>query len=67
MENDRFGNDDEALRLYERAAGVFQLTSRTLINLGIVYEDRNEYGKAQLCFKRILEVYPRSSSRPFRT
>jgi DNA-directed RNA polymerase subunit alpha len=30
----------------------------TLINLGVIYEDRNDYHKAQACYKRILDVYP---------
>jgi DNA-directed RNA polymerase subunit alpha len=42
----------EALRLYERAASCFPAHVGTLINLGVVYEDRNEFAKAQACYKR---------------
>ncbi|MEM1226597.1 MAG: DNA-directed RNA polymerase subunit alpha C-terminal domain-containing protein [Planctomycetota bacterium] len=58
LENDRLGNDAEALSLYERAAKAFPTGIGALINLGLIYEDNNEYEKAQLCYKRILDCYP---------
>jgi DNA-directed RNA polymerase subunit alpha len=57
-ENDRMGNDDEALRLYERAAKAFPTGVGALINLGLIYEDRNDFEKAQMCYKRILDSHP---------
>ncbi|MEM6469630.1 MAG: DNA-directed RNA polymerase subunit alpha C-terminal domain-containing protein [Planctomycetota bacterium] len=57
-ENDRMGNDEESLRLYERAAKAFPTGVGALINLGLIYEDRNEFDKAQMCYKRILDSHP---------
>ena len=57
-ENDRMGNDEEALRLYERAGKAFPTGVGALINLGLIYEDRNEFDKAQICYKRILDAHP---------
>lgn len=57
-ENDRMGNDEESLRLYERAAKAFPTGVGALVNLGLIYEDRNEFDKAQLCYKRILDAHP---------
>jgi DNA-directed RNA polymerase subunit alpha len=58
LENDRMGNDDESLVLYERAAKAFPTGIGVLINLGLIYEDNNQYEKAQGCYKRILDCYP---------
>ena len=52
------GNEMEAFRLYERAASCFPAHVGTLVNLGVLYEDRNDFAKAQACYKRILDVYP---------
>ena len=41
-ENDRRGNDDEAFHLYQRAAARFPAHVGSLINLGILYEDRHQ-------------------------
>ncbi|MEM6978625.1 MAG: DNA-directed RNA polymerase subunit alpha C-terminal domain-containing protein [Planctomycetota bacterium] len=58
LENDRLGNDTEALSLYERAAKAFPTGIGALVNLGLIYEDNNQYDKAQMCYKRILDCYP---------
>jgi len=58
LENDRRGNDEEALSLYERAASAFPTGIGALLNLGVFYEDNNQYDKAQICYRRILEAYP---------
>ena len=58
LENDRMGNDEESLSLYERAAKAFPTGIGVLINLGLIYEDNNQFDKAQMCFKRILDCYP---------
>ncbi len=44
--------------MYERGASCFPAHIGTLINLGIIYEDRNDYNRAQACYKRVLDVYP---------
>jgi DNA-directed RNA polymerase subunit alpha len=58
LEKDRLGKDEESLNLYEKAAKAFPTGIGALINLGLIYEDNNEFSKAQLCYKRILDCYP---------
>lgn len=58
IENDRVGNDMQAFELYQRGAGVIPSHVGTLINLGIMYEDRNDYARAQACYRRVLETQP---------
>ena len=56
--NDLLGNDDEAVRLYEQGLSTPPLFLGALLNLGILYEDRENYAAAAFCFRRVLEVYP---------
>lgn len=56
--NDLLGNDDEAVRLYEQGLSTPPLFLGALLNLGILYEDRENYPAAAFCFRRVLEVYP---------
>jgi DNA-directed RNA polymerase subunit alpha len=58
LENDRRGNDDTALDMYERSAAQFPASLGTLLNLGVLYEDRQQYEKAHHCYQRILESFP---------
>lgn len=58
LENERRGNDAEALRYYENAARRFPTNVGTLVNLGILYEDMEMYEKALQCFQRVLDSYP---------
>ena len=58
LENDRQGNDSVAMEYYTRAASRFPAHVGSLLNLGIMHEDAQDYGKAQQCYLRILEVYP---------
>jgi DNA-directed RNA polymerase subunit alpha len=58
LENDRHGNDLYARDLYERAASQFPTHIGTLLNLGVLYEDMQQYEKARQCYKRILESVP---------
>jgi DNA-directed RNA polymerase subunit alpha len=57
-ENDRRGNDEVAIDLYERSAAQFPTYVGTLLNLGVLFEDRQQYDRAQQCYLRILEQYP---------
>jgi DNA-directed RNA polymerase subunit alpha len=52
------GNDEDAIRLYERALARPPLHMGALINLGLLYEDTENYSAAAFCFKRVLDVYP---------
>jgi DNA-directed RNA polymerase subunit alpha len=58
LENDRHGNDHLALEMYERSANRFPTNLGTLLNLGLLYEDRQEYGRASGCYERILSIFP---------
>lgn len=56
--NDLLGNDDEAIRLYEQSLSSPPLFLGALLNLGILYEDKENYSAAAYCFRRVLDVYP---------
>jgi DNA-directed RNA polymerase subunit alpha len=55
---DRFGNDDEAIDCYERSLKRYPPSVGSLINLGLLYEDRDDFTKAQRCYKRVLDAIP---------
>ncbi|MBQ3388742.1 MAG: tetratricopeptide repeat protein [Thermoguttaceae bacterium] len=58
LENERRGNDDVALALYQRLVCLIPTHVGALINLGVLYEDRENYEEAVACYKRVLEADP---------
>jgi len=56
--NNQLGNDDEAIRLYEQMLAKPPVYMGALINLGLLYEDKELYGPAAFCFRRVLEAQP---------
>ena len=52
----RHGNDEEAIRLYERAMSKPPYYLGAMLNLGLLYEDAENYSAAAFCFRRILEA-----------
>lgn len=58
LENDRRGNDRDALRFYEAAVATFPPRIGALINLGVLYEDYGLYEKAIDCYERVLKNSP---------
>ena len=52
------GNDSEAIRLYEQALSRPPFYVSALINLGLLYEDTENYPAAAFCFRRVLQYYP---------
>src|SRR4051812_9186070 len=50
----RHGNDEEAIRLYERCLSKPPYYVGALLNLGLLYEDKENYTAAQYCFERVL-------------
>lgn len=58
MENDRRGNDNLALELYTRASRCFPAHVGCLLNLGVLYEDNQQFERAQQCYQRILDSHP---------
>ena len=60
-ENALRGNDDEAIRLYERSLSKPPYYLGALLNLGLLYEDSQNFNAAAYCFRRILDVDPNHS------
>jgi DNA-directed RNA polymerase subunit alpha len=58
VENATRGNDAEAIRLYEQALSRPPIHLGALVNLGLMYEDDQNYRAAAFCFRRVLEVDP---------
>ena len=56
--HDRLGNDDTALRLYERCATHDPAPVNALLNLAVLYEERNRLDEAAACLESVLEHYP---------
>ena len=55
---DLLGEDREAIRLYEQSLSKPPLFLGALMNLGLLYEDAENYPAAAYCFRRVLQVYP---------
>ncbi len=58
MNCDLNGDDDRAVSLYERCAGLKPTSVGALINLGVLYEDGGNYEGAMECYKRVLAIDP---------
>jgi DNA-directed RNA polymerase subunit alpha len=52
------GEEEESLRLYERTLHISPLYVNVLINLGVLYEDMDDYHHAIECYQKILKKYP---------
>ena len=52
------GNDNEAVRLYEQSLSKPPFYLGAILNLGLLYEDCENYPSAALCFRRVLEFDP---------
>lgn len=57
-QHDLAGDDDAAIALYERARRVKPARVNVLLNLGVLYEDREEYAKARECYQAVLHRFP---------
>ena len=57
-ENALRGNDEEAIRLYEQSLSKPPFYLAALLNLGLLYEDAENYPAAAYCFRRVAEVQP---------
>lgn len=58
FQNALHGNDDDAIQLYERCLAKPPFFLGALLNLGLLYEDRENYSAAQYCFERVLQQDP---------
>ncbi|MFK7821207.1 MAG: DNA-directed RNA polymerase subunit alpha C-terminal domain-containing protein [Planctomycetaceae bacterium] len=57
-ENALRGNDEEAIRLYEQSLSKPPHYTGAILNLGLLYEDQENYKAAAYCFKKVLDVDP---------
>ena len=55
---DLVGEEEEAIHLYEQCVQQPQPSLNALINLSILYEDRQEYAKAERCVRQVLATNP---------
>ncbi|MBI4713187.1 MAG: tetratricopeptide repeat protein [Planctomycetes bacterium] len=52
------GDDEDALRLYEKLYADKPVHTSVLINLGLLYEDKGDYRQARLCYEDVLRLNP---------
>ena len=55
---DLLGEEDEAIHLYEDATSLEHPHLNALINLSVLYEDRNQYAQAERCLRQVLATSP---------
>lgn len=55
---DLAGEEDEAISLYERLCDKTPAPVNALLNLAVLYEDRQEYGRAERCLRQVLDTDP---------
>ncbi len=55
---DLMGEEDEALALYERCCEQSPAPINALVNLAVLYEDRNDFPRAERCLRQILDTHP---------
>ncbi len=57
---DLLGDEDQAIRHYEYLLSIRPVGVSTLLNLGVLYEDRHQFEKACGCFGAVLRRDPRN-------
>jgi DNA-directed RNA polymerase subunit alpha len=55
---DLAGEEDEAVAVYEQACERGPAPVNLLVNLAILYEDREDYARAERCLRQVLETNP---------
>ncbi len=55
---DLLGEEDEAIHLYEECVRTPQAPLNALINLAVLYEDRNKLNQAERCVRQVLATDP---------
>ena len=63
LQNSLHGNDDEAIKLYERCLSKPPFYTGALLNLGLLYEDSENYGWPSIASRRFCSTI-RSTSGP---
>ena len=57
-ELDLVGEEDEAIALYERVCDTQPAPINALLNLAVLFEDRDDYAQAERCLRQVLETNP---------
>jgi DNA-directed RNA polymerase subunit alpha len=55
---DLLGEEDQAVHLYEQCAQREQPSLNALINLAVLYEDREQHAQAERCLRQVLATDP---------
>ena len=55
---DLVGEEDEAIHLYEECCRAERAPLNALINLAVLYEDRNKFAQAERCIRQVLATNP---------
>lgn len=55
---DLMGEEDEALHLYEQCVQCRKPALNALLNLAVIYEDREQFAKAERCVRQVLATEP---------
>ncbi|MDA1112944.1 MAG: tetratricopeptide repeat protein [Planctomycetota bacterium] len=58
---DLFGDDEAAIRMYENFLLTRPIPVSVLVNLGVLYEDRNDFERACGCFGAVLRRDPNNA------
>jgi DNA-directed RNA polymerase subunit alpha len=58
LNHDLNGEDGKAIELYQRCASLNPTCLGVLVNLGVLYEDREQYERAVECYRRVLAIEP---------
>ena len=55
---DLVGEEDEAMDVYDQAVRTGTPRIKTLVNLGVLYEDKGDYAKAEYVLKQVIDSDP---------
>ncbi len=56
--HDLYGDEDQALELYETLASMDPAPVNALLNLAVIYEDQGNFDDSEACIHRVLTRYP---------
>jgi DNA-directed RNA polymerase subunit alpha len=58
---DLCGEEDEAIRYYEECVAVERPLVNALLNLAVIYEDRDDFPRAEKCLQMIVNTQPNNA------
>ncbi|MCG3138989.1 MAG: DNA-directed RNA polymerase subunit alpha [Phycisphaerae bacterium] len=56
--SEQSGDEETAVEMYEACVSKPPLSVNALINLAVLYEDDSRFEEAEMCLRKVLEVYP---------